>query len=82
MAVKLIMTAKQMQNKDAWLKLRTKYIGGSDAATVVQMNPWKSAVTLWMEKTGEQEPVNLDDNMRVQFGSYAEEFVARWFTVS
>ena len=40
------------QDKDEWLSLRKGYIGGSDAGAVLGMNPYKSAYSLWAEKTG------------------------------
>lgn len=80
MAVKLIMTAKQIEDRDKWLAVRNKYIGGSEAAIVVGLNKYRSRLSLWAEKLGKVEPENLDDNMIVQFGSYAEDFVAQQFT--
>lgn len=79
MGVNLVMTAKAMQDEAAWLALRGSHIGGSDAAVIVGMNNWKAPLALWLEKTGQAEPEDLSGNMRVQFGSYAEEFVARSF---
>ena len=49
---KLIMTVEEMQNRSKWLKMRKAGIGGSEAAAIVGLNPWKSAFQLWMEKTG------------------------------
>ena len=80
MTVKLIMTAKQIEDRDKWLAVRNKYIGGSEAAIVVGLNKYRSRLSLWAEKLGKVEPENLDDNMIVQFGSYAEDFVAQQFT--
>lgn len=55
MAIRLIMTAEQMKDEQAWLNLRNKYIGGSDASTVAGFNKWKSQYQLWAEKTGRSE---------------------------
>jgi putative phage-type endonuclease len=38
--------------RDEWLEARSKGIGGSDAGTIMGQNPYKSAWTLWAEKTG------------------------------
>ena len=65
------------KNKDEWLAIRGKYIGGSDAGAVVGKNPWKSAYELWAEKTGRIPPAEEKLVMRV--GSYLEEFVASEF---
>ena len=42
-------------NREEWLKERKKGIGGSDAATVLGKNPWKTNVELWEEKTGRRK---------------------------
>lgn len=34
-----------------WLALRRQYIGGSDAAAILGLNPYKSATAVWLEKT-------------------------------
>ena len=63
---------------DDWLKLRSGYIGGSDAAAVVGLNPFYSAFALWAEKTGQQPP--FEGNLATEVGTFLEEFVARKFT--
>lgn len=77
---KLIMTAEQMKDRDAWLDVRSHGIGGSDASVIVGLNPWKSLFALWMEKTGQAEPEELGDNERVYWGNVLEETVAKEFT--
>ena len=76
----LIMTVEKMQDKAAWLDARKKGVGGSDASVIVGLNRWKSPFTLWLEKTGQAEPENLEDNEYVYWGSVLEETVAREFT--
>ena len=39
-------------SRTEWLKERTKGIGGSDVATVLGLNPYKTPLELWEEKTG------------------------------
>ena len=39
-------------NREEWLQARRRGIGGSDAAAVLGLSPWKSNVRLWEEKTG------------------------------
>ena len=62
---------------EEWLRLRNNYIGGSDAAAVVGMNPYKSAYSLWAEKTGKID--EFEGNLTTEVGSYLEEFVAKLF---
>ena len=59
---------------------RENFIGGSDAGTILGINPWKSAYTLWAEKTGKIEQPDLSDNEAVWWGNYDEEGVAKRFT--
>ena len=65
-------------SRDDWLKFRSGYIGGSDAAAVVGLNPFVSPFSLWAEKTGQQPP--FEGNLATEVGTYLEEFVARKFT--
>lgn len=39
-------------NRDQWLEVRKGGIGSSDAAAAVGLNPYKSQLELWLEKTG------------------------------
>lgn len=55
MACNLVMTLKAMEDRSAWLEARKKGIGGSDAAAIVGLSPFKSAFSLWAEKTGRVE---------------------------
>lgn len=65
-------------SREEWLQIRSRYIGGSDAGAVVGLNPYKSAYTLWAEKTGKIAP--FEGNLITEVGSYLEEFVAELFT--
>lgn len=46
-------------DRGQWLEVRRGGIGSSDAATAVGLNPYKSQLELWLEKTGRQ-PANED----------------------
>ena len=52
-----------IENADhaAWLKSRTLGIGGSDAAAILGLNPYKSNVELFEEKTGKRMPEDISD---------------------
>lgn len=60
----------------AWRK-KVQTIGGSDAAVVLGLNPYKSPYALWCEKTGAVEPEDLSDKEAVRLGNDLEEYVAR-----
>lgn len=65
------------KDKDEWLSLRKGYIGGSDAGAVLGFNPYKSAYSLWAEKTGKIP--EFEGNIITRVGSYLEELVAQMF---
>jgi putative phage-type endonuclease len=64
-------------SREEWINLRRQYIGGSDAGAVVGLNPYKSAYTLWAEKTGKVP--EFEGNLTTEVGSYLEDFVAKLF---
>lgn len=64
-------------NHREWLALRSTYIGGSDAAAVMGLNPFSSPYALWAEKTG-QIPCFAGD-LATEVGTFLEEFVAQKF---
>lgn len=57
---------------------RTKGIGGSDAAVVVGLSPFKSPYQLYLEKRGEA-PVSEEETFRMQLGNILEEPVAQLY---
>ncbi len=60
-----------------WKELRSNYIGGSDAAAVVGLNPYSSAFSLWAEKTGRIS--GFEGNLATEVGTFLEDFVAQKF---
>ena len=72
-----MITKQSTANREEWKALRHKYIGGSDAAAVVGMNPWVSPLSLWAEKTGRLP--GFDGNLATEVGTYLEDFVAHKF---
>tara|TARA_B100000941_G_scaffold39567_1_gene23693 strand:+ start:624 stop:1436 length:813 start_codon:yes stop_codon:yes gene_type:complete len=54
---------------------RPKTLGGSDAIRIME-GDWH---TLWKEKTGRQEPANLDRVLPVQLGILSEKLNKQWF---
>jgi len=60
------------QNREEWLRIRRRGIGGSDAGTAVGMNRYKTNVQLWREKTGLEVPADVSDKPAVAFGKQAE----------
>lgn len=70
-------TKVKTASREEWLKLRSQYIGGSDAAEVMGLNPFSSPYALWAEKTG-QIPC-FAGNLATEVGTFLEEFVAQKF---
>lgn len=65
-------------DREEWLRWRTRGIGGSDAAAICGLNPWKSPAAVWLEKTGEVEPKE-DFNEAAYWGGVLEGVVAEEF---
>lgn len=70
---------KILSNHDEWLKRRELTIGGSDAAAVVGMNPYKTNVDLYLEKVGQATPEDISDKPFVKYGTQAEKHLRELF---
>jgi putative phage-type endonuclease len=51
-----ILVSTKDLSREEWLAWRNKGIGGSDVSVICGINKYKSAVELWMEKTGQIQP--------------------------
>lgn len=74
--------AVQMQtfnSREEWLAGRTSRIGGSDAAAILGLNPWKSNADLFREKIGAKKPDDIGDEDFVIFGNNAEPLMREMF---
>ena len=77
---KLILTVEEAaKDHNKWLEIRNKGIGGSDAGVIAGYNPYKSRLSLWLEKTGQKEPDDLSDNEAVYWGVKNEANIADYF---
>lgn len=81
-ALKLIKTNEL--NREQWLDVRRRGIGSSDAAAAVGLNPYKSQLELWMEKTGRSEMLPKvdpnDETSPMYWGALLEPIVAAHYT--
>lgn len=70
-----------LNSREEWLQARKNHIGGSDASACVGVNPYKSNVELWEEKTGlrQQEDISMKDY--VIYGTKAEEYLRGLFSL-
>ncbi|CAM8658826.1 COG5377 Phage-related protein, predicted endonuclease [Comamonadaceae bacterium] len=77
-ALKLVKT-NDLSRED-WLSVRRNGIGSSDAAAAVGLNPYKSQLALWMEKTGRDDlfaPIDVnDESTPIYWGTLLEPIVA------
>ena len=69
------MSGTATMTRDEWLAERRGGIGGSDAAAVLGLSPWRTAVDVWLDKTGRSAPAEETEAMRL--GNELEDFVAR-----
>lgn len=60
-----------------WLAYRKKGIGGSDAGAVCGLNPYRSAMAVYLDKTTEE--TEQIDNEAMRQGRAFEDYVARRF---
>ena len=56
------------QSRKDWLLERAKSIGASDSSAVLGINPWKSNVELWLEKTNPESLLDQPDNLNMRLG--------------
>ena len=65
--------------REQWLEERKKGIGGSDAATILGLNPYKTSIDLWEEKTGRKDAEDISDKPYVKYGTKAEDHLRELF---
>lgn len=63
------------KTREDWLAERRQGIGGSDAAAVLGLSPWRTPVSVWLDKTGRSAPQPETEAMRI--GTELEDYVAR-----
>ncbi len=77
-ALRLVST-KELPREE-WLQIRKQGIGSSDAAAAVGLNPYKSQLELWLEKTGRDAALPkadpLDEDSPMYWGTVLEPLVA------
>lgn len=61
-----------------WLQLRRRGIGGSDASVIMGVNPYRSILQLWEEKTG-KIPVVDNGNEFTYWGNVMEPIIRKEF---
>lgn len=72
---------KILSSHEDWLAARRNFIGGSDASAVLGMNPYKTNIELWEEKTGLLVPEDISDKPYVKYGHEAEPLLRGLFAL-
>ena len=62
---------------EEWLRSRKKGIGGSDAGAVCGLNPYRTAMQVYHDKTSDE--IETVDNEAVRQGRAFEDYVAKRF---
>jgi len=79
---KVYSTVRQEEDEDAWLKARTRGIGGSDIGAICGVSPFTSARQIYLNKTGQfadaMKP-GVAAQERMHFGHLLEPIVADEF---
>lgn len=81
-ALRLVNTLDLSRNE--WLEVRKNGIGSSDASSAVGLNPYKSQLELWMEKTGRGAALPQvdphDEESPMYWGNILEPIVAAHYS--
>ena len=64
-------------SREEWLEYRRMGIGGSDVAGVLGISKWSSPISIWLDKTGQADPVEENEAMR--WGTLLEPIVRNQF---
>ena len=62
-------------DRQQWLTERRSGIGGSDIAAILGLSPWKTALDVWLDKTGQAED-SVGNAEAVRWGTLLEDVVA------
>jgi len=76
MTVAEIAADREKNNRQRWNAARRQGIGGSDAAAVLGLSPWRKPYALWQEKRGEVEPEDISQKEPVLWGTKLEPIIA------
>lgn len=76
----MAVTMKSLKDREEWLKNRSG-IGGSDAAAIVGLNPYRTNVELYMIKTGQMQQEDISEKPYVKYGTEAETHLRSLFAL-
>lgn len=67
---------KRPETREEWLTLRRHYLGATDVVAIVGASPFRTALDVWLEKTGQREPEE-EEAERAEWGRRLEDAVAQ-----
>lgn len=70
---------EKLSSEESWHFHRRLGIGASEVAAVLGLNPYKTPIEVWEEKTGRRAPADLSDNLKVRVGIKTEAVVAELY---
>jgi putative phage-type endonuclease len=73
-----VLVARYDTPRAEWLRLRRDGIGGSDALAVLGLDPWKTRMEVYLDKTGDVR-AEREQTDRMRWGQLAESAIAEWF---
>ncbi len=74
-----VLVARYDTPREEWLRLRRGGIGGSDALAVLGLDPWKTRMEVYLDKTGDSR-AEREQTDAMAWGNFAEGPIAEWFT--
>jgi putative phage-type endonuclease len=64
-----------MENKQEWLKERKNYLGGSDLGAIAGLNPYRTALDVYLDKTSND--ITYETNAAMRWGTLLEDTIAK-----
>jgi len=67
-----------MKNKQEWLRERKNYLGGTDLAAIAGLNPYRTALDVYLDKTSDD--ISEETNAAMRWGTLLEDVVAKAYS--
>jgi putative phage-type endonuclease len=67
-----------MENKQEWLRERKNYLGGTDLAAIAGLNPYRTALDVYLDKTSDD--ISEETNAAMRWGNLLEDVVAKAYS--
>jgi len=65
-------------NKQEWLRERKNYLGGTDLAAICGLNPYRTALDVYLDKTSDD--ISEETNAAMRWGNLLEDVVAKAYS--